>query len=211
MIEFPLFVSSMVTAATADCTAIQRSLELARAEGLETKALQQLERTHCTTGQSEVCVDVSTLWLMSMVVRAHEQTAALDAQRTLTCSMPQERELLLSWPDRSTLRTRSGTWSWDDGAIAKTSSSSPTWYWPSGALARSANGTLFYPNGALARSATGAWYLPNGDLTQGESGLGSAACKVNLEVCRAWLAYLPVTSGAARDVALVGLGWSSRR
>jgi hypothetical protein len=70
---------------------------------------------------------------------------------------------------------------------------------------------LFYPNGALARSAAGAWYLPNGDLTLGEAGLGSAACKANLEVCRAWLAYLPVTSGAARDVALVGLGWSSRR
>ncbi|MDX2012344.1 MAG: hypothetical protein SFW67_19265 [Myxococcaceae bacterium] len=148
---------------------------------------------------------------MSMVVSSRDETAALDAQRTVLCSAPQDAEVLLSWPDRSTLRTRSGTWSWDSGAMAKTSGTRATWYWPSGTLARTGVGTLFYPDGSLARASGGTWYLPGGVFVANESDLAARACKVNAEVCRAWLAYLPVTTGAARDVALVGLVWSTRR
>jgi hypothetical protein len=211
MLSLPLLAMSFVTASTADCATVRRTLELARAEGLDTSGLARLEFKYCTTTQSDVCSDVSSLWLMSMVASAHDETAALDAKRTVLCSTPQEPELLLVWPDRSTLRSRAGTWSWDSGVMAKTSGQRATWYWPSGTLARTSAGAIFYPDGSMARSSTGTWFLPGGAVVQTESALAAAACKVNAEVCRAWLAYLPVTTGAARDVALVGLGWSTRR
>jgi DNA-binding transcriptional LysR family regulator len=211
MSALALVVTSLVQASTADCASIRRTLELARAEGLDATAVSRLELKYCTTTQSDVCTDVSSLWLMSMVVGSANETAALDGQRTVLCSIPQDAEALLLWPDRSSLRSRAGTWSWDSGAMAKTSGQKATWYWPSGALARTPSGTLFYPDGSMARAGTGVWYLPGGALVQTESALAAAACKVSPDVCRAWLAYLPVTQGAARDVALVGLGWSARR
>lgn len=210
-----MFATALLTsvlAGSADCDAVRRSLELARSEQLDTRALSQLEVRHCSaTTQNDVCIEASTLWLMSMVAQAGRETAALEATRAVVCSQATGEEQLLSWPDRSTLKTRSGNWSWDDGAIAKSPGARGTWYWPSGTIARSGNGTLFYPNGSLARSGAGGWFLPDGSSVTNESTLGAAACKSNLEVCRAWLAYVSVTTGAARDMALLGLGWSLRR
>jgi hypothetical protein len=207
----PLLLSSMVTAHTSDCATVRRALELASTEELDTATLKTLSTRYCSTALSEACADTSTLWLMSLVAGATSETPALEAQRALTCSAPQPADVLLTWPDGSLLRSRGGTWTWDRGPMAKTSGPAASWFWPSGTLARSGNGTLFYPDGSLARSGAGAWSLPGGALMRTESALVAAACTANAATCRAWLAYLPVTIGPARDVVLVGLGWSTRR
>ncbi|MCA2980787.1 MAG: hypothetical protein INH41_12610 [Myxococcaceae bacterium] len=211
MTMLSLLLTSMVTAHTADCAAVRRALELATADALDTSTLKTLSTRYCSTPLSEACADTSTLWLMSLVAGATAETAALEAQRALTCSKPQPADVLLTWPDGSLLRSRGGTWTWDKGPMAKTSGAAASWFWPSGTLARSGNGTLFYPDGSLARSGNGAWSLPGGTSVQTESALVAAACAANATTCRAWLAYLPVTVGPARDAALVGLGWSTRR
>lgn len=189
-----------------DCSTVRRTLALAERSGIDSGELWRLEKQTCAPAQpvgGGTCQQLDAFYMLALALgESAEVTSALEAQRGIWCSRPDEPRTL-QWTTGATLRSSSGTLYWPNSATAR--SSSGTWYADNGAMVKSASGAVFYANGGQARSFSGRSMLPSGEMAD-EGRIAALACQADASWCRYFLDAARGSSGLRRDFAMLGLG-----